>query len=228
MRVVLIGLVVAIGFAPQLSGQAPPQEPAPVQVPAGPKVQVTFEGGTVSLVANGATLREILAEWTRKGGTPFVGAERLSGGPLTLQYDRRPETEVVGSLLRGASGMIMAPRLDASTGKSQLEVVYVLATSTATAVTSNYSTSSYNNPMPQPTVSSASSPDIEIPPAAPGRTGEPPQGAAATPSAPPRPAGVSGVAVPVVAMPPTPGTAPPPATGTPPTTGRGGGGGGGR
>ena len=226
MRVVLIGLVVAIGFAPRLSGQAPPQEPAPVQVPAGPKVQVTFEAGTVSLVANGATLREILAEWTRKGGTPFVGAERLSGGPLTLQYDRRPETEVVGSLLRGASGMIMAPRLDPSTGKSQLEVVYVLATSTATAVTSNYSTPSYN-PMPQPTVSSASSPDIEIPPAAPGRTGEPPQGAAA-PSAPPRPAGVSGVAVPVVAMPPTPGTAPPPATGTPPTTGRGGGGGGGR
>jgi hypothetical protein len=227
MRVSLIGLVVlvgAIGFGPQLSGQAPP--------PTGPKVQITFEeGGTVSLVANGATLREILEEWTRKGGTPFVGADRLSGGPLTLQYQRRPETEVVGSLLRSASGVMMAPRLDASTGASQLQVVYVLATSSATPATSSYSTPVYNNPAPtQPMISSPGSPEVEIPPAAPGRTGEAtPNAPPPTPSTAPRPGGVSGVAVPVVAMPPTPQTAPPPAgPGTPPptTTGRGGGGGG--
>jgi len=214
MRTLLIGFVIVVGFAPSLPGQeqAPPA--------AVPKVQLTFEeGGRVTLVASGATLREILAEWTRKGGTPFVGAERLSGGPMTLQYDRRPETEVVGSLFRSAAGVIMAPRLEGSTGASQLEVVYVLATSSPTS-TGGYTPPTYNAPQ-QTIISSQGVPDVEIPPAAPGRTGEPPQPAPAAPSAPPRPAGVSGVAVPVVAI-------PPPATPPPTTTGRGGGGGGGR
>ena len=233
MRALLLGLVIAIGFGPQLSGQIPSQEPAPVQAPTGPKIQLTFEdGGKVSLVANGATLREILAEWSRKGGTPFVGAERLSGGPLVLQYDHRPETEVVGSLLRSASGVIISPRLEASVGASQIGVVYVLATSNASAATPSYSTPTYSAPPPQ--VSSQGSPDQEVAPiGGPGRAGQPPaQQQQAPPPAPtpaPRPAGMSGVAVPVIGYPSVTTTAPPPTPPTPPptTTGRGGGGGGG-
>ena len=56
--------------------------PGPAQAPGagpqGPKVQLTFERRRlVTLVANGATLREILAEWSRQGGSTFVNAERL-------------------------------------------------------------------------------------------------------------------------------------------------------
>ena len=32
--------------------------------------------------------------------TPFVGTERLPAVPVTVQYDHRPETEVIASLLR--------------------------------------------------------------------------------------------------------------------------------
>lgn len=205
MRPLLIGLMLAVGLAPQVPGFA--------QTPAPPRVQLTFEsGGLVTLVANEATVREVLAEWTRKGGTPFVGAEKLTGSAMTLQYEHRPETEVVNSLLRNASGVVIAPRDPASTGASSLGVVFVVATSNPTL--GGYSTPTYT---PQPQMSTSGSPDQEIPPVGPGRSGEPPQPA---PPPPPRPAGVSGVAVPVVPV--VPVTTPPTTTGG----GRGGGGGG--
>ena len=95
---------------------------------------MTFEpGGLVSLVASNVTIRDILAEWTRKGGTTFPGSERIAGGPVSLQFDHRPETEVVGSILRNASGYMLAPREAGSTAASQLAAVYVVATSNAEA-----------------------------------------------------------------------------------------------
>src|SRR6187399_2800006 len=115
MRPLLIGLVIAIGFAPQLPGLAQ----APAAPPATPKVQVTFEpDGLVSVVANGASIREVLSQWEAKGGTKFNGAERLPGTPLTLQFDHRPETEVMASLLRNAPGVVIAAKGEGATGAS--------------------------------------------------------------------------------------------------------------
>jgi hypothetical protein len=214
MRMLFITAGVAVGLMTQVSGQTP--------APAAPKVQLTFEAdGNVTLIANGATVREILAEWTRKGGTPFYGAERLPATPLSLRFEHRPDAEVIASLLRNAAGYVLGPKRDAAAGASELEVVFVLATSTPSAVT-GYSAPTYTPP-PQPQVSTVGSPDAEIPPVGPGRAGAPPQPNAPPPPGPaPRPSGVSGVAVPVV-----------PVVGVPPTTttgrgGRGGGGGGGR
>lgn len=211
MRNVLIAAVAAVTLVSQVSGQS--------QTPASPKVQLTFEGaGIVSLTASDATVRDILAEWTRKSGTPFVGAERLPATPVTLQFDHRPEAEVIASLLRNASGYVIGPRTEGSTGASAIEVVYVLATSTAT-------TGGYSAPPPAytpPQVSTPGSPASEIPPVGTGPGGQPPaQPQTDTPPPAPRPAGVSGVAVPVVVL---PVTTPPPPSGP----GRGGGGGGGR
>lgn len=209
MRNVLIAAVAAVTLVSQVSGQS--------QTPAAPKVQLTFEGaGVVSLTATDATVRDILAEWTRKGGTPFVGAERLPAAPVTLQFDHRPEAEVIASLLRNASGYVIGPRPAGSTGASGIEVVYILATSIATA-------GGYAAPPPAYTPTQAStqgSPASEIPPAGPGGQPQTPQQTDTPSPAPARPAGVSGVAVPVVVLPVT----------TPPPTGpgRGGGGGGGR
>lgn len=218
MRALLIAAVVALAFAPQLSGQA--QEPAQAAAPVGPKVKITFEAdGLVSLVANGATVREILSEWSRQGGSTFVNAERLSGAPQTLQYEHQPEAVVMSSLLRQAAGFVVGPRREGTRGASSVEVVYILATSNPTA--GGYM-SQPTMPQQQPQISTQGNPDDEIAPVqgrgAPGP--QPGQQPPAQPSSDYRPA-VPSVAVPIVAQPPTTTTTPPTTT-----TGRGGGGGG--
>jgi hypothetical protein len=187
------------------------------QTPAAPRVQIAFEpGGLVTLSASAVGVREILAEWTRQGGTPFVGAERLPATPLTVQFDHQPEAEVIASLLRGASGFVIGPRQEGSTAASTCGVVYVLATSTA-------STATYSAPSPAsyapPQISAPASADTEIPPVGP-RPGQAPPPDAPPPAA--RPGGLNPVAVPIVPVTvPTPTATPPPPSGV----GRGGGGG---
>lgn len=216
MRNALIAIAAAVTLVSQVSGQEPAQTPTPT------KIDIKFEGdGVMSLATTNAPLRDILNEWTRKGGTPFVGAERLTGS-LTLQFEHRPETEVIASLLRSASGYVVGPRQTPSSAASSIEVVYVLATSTAT--TGGYSPAPAYVPPPQPTTQG--NPDTEIPPVNPGRAGQAGTPPPAAPDAPPapRPAGIGGVAVPVVTVPVS--TTPPPTTGTTGTgPGRGGGGG---
>jgi hypothetical protein len=214
MRNALIAIAAAVTLVSQVSGQEPSPTPAPA------KIEITFEGnGVMSLKATNAPLRDILNEWTRKGGTPFVGAERLTGAPLTVEYPHKPETEVVASLLRSASGFVVGPRQAPSSAASSIEVVYVLATSTAT--TGGFSPAPAYAPPPPPTTQG--NPSTEIPPIDPGRAGQagsPPAQPEAPP--PPRPSGIGGVAVPVITVPVSSST-PPPAgtTGTGP--GRGGG-----
>lgn len=216
MRNALIAIAAAVTLVSQVSGQVP--------APAPTKIEIAFEGnGVMSLTATNAQLRDILNEWKRKGGTAFDGAERLMGSALTVQFDHRPETEVMASLLRNASGFVIGPRQSTSNAASSIEVVYVLATSTATS--SGFSPApAYVPPPPPPTTQG--NPDTEVPPVGPGRAGQ--AGAPASqPDAPPpapKPAGVTGVAVPVITV-PVSGSTPPPTgtTGTGP--GRGGGGG---
>ena len=80
MRLALVAAVISIALMPQVSGAV--QDPG---VQTGPKIKLSFEeGGFVTLVSNGANVREILAEWTRQGGSTFVNSDRLVGTPLTL------------------------------------------------------------------------------------------------------------------------------------------------
>jgi hypothetical protein len=213
MRLVLIAAVVALSFTPQTPGSAQ------AQAPAGPRVQITFEpGGLVSLVSNGATLREVLAEWTRQGGSTFVNSERLAQTPLILQFSHQPERDVMASLLRPAAGYLLGPRRAGSIGASSFEVVYILPTSNPSMSGNNFS-----QPVPyqQQQFSTAGAPDDELAPvgrgAPPPQPGQPPPTPAPTPDYN-RPAGVSPVAVPVV---PITTTSPPP-TQPPPPPGRGG------
>jgi len=199
MRTVLIAAAAAVMLVSQVSGQSP----------TAAKVELTFApGGIVTLITHDASLREILAEWTRKSGTPFVGAERLT-----------------------ASGYVLGPRPSGDTNPSQIQVVYVVATSTATS-------GGYSAPQqmsaPPPQVSTVGSPENEIPPIGPGRSGQGPEnfpqnGSAVPQGSPmpaptPRPFGTSPVAVPIVTVPVTTSTPTP----TPTGTGRLGGAGGSR
>ena len=223
----LAGFAAPGGFAQQpvqVPVEAPaavPQEPQPVEK----KLQLSFDGkGNVTLVAQGVTLQEILAEWTRLGGCYFPNADKLSRAMLVpLQFENVPELKVLDSLLRSAAGIVIAPRTARTSGASAFEIVQILATSTAT------STGSYapvNMPPPMPT---AGSPDDEIPPVTP--VNQPQRGAdpnANRSAAPPPPSvGVpaSSVFVPIQPVPSGPapgrgGTTPPPAS--PPPAGSAG------
>ena len=80
--------------------------------PSRRKLQLSFDGqGNVTLIAQGVTLQEILAEWTRLGGCYFPNADKLSRAMLVpLQFENVPELKVLDSLLRSAAGIIVAPR----------------------------------------------------------------------------------------------------------------------
>jgi len=215
MRALLIAAVVALGFAPQVPGLA--QAPAQVPAPQGPKVQITFEpNGLVTLVANGATLREILAEWSRQGGSTFVNSERLTGAPQTLQYQHQSETVVMSSILRQAAGFILGARREGTRGASSFEVVYILPTS-------NPSASGF---MSQPTmpqqqqITTPGNPDDELAPVN-GRGAPGPQPVQAPPPSNEYRPAVPSVAVPIIAQPPTTTTTPSATTPPPATTGSG-------
>jgi len=209
MRLALVAAVISIALMPQVSGAV--QDPSGQ---TGPKVKITFEeGGFVTLVSNGANVREILAEWTRQGGSTFVNSDRLVGTPLTLQFAHQPEKEVMASLLRQAAGYVLGPRRAGTVGVSSFEVVYILPTSNPSA--GGY-TPAPATPYQQQPQFSVGAPDDEIPPV--GRGAPPPQpgtppppGPQPAPSYPPATAAGSGVAVPVIAIPPVSTTPPPPA-----------------
>jgi hypothetical protein len=243
MRARVFAVFAASGVVGLLAGHPTAQEP-PVQVPvitpasvtapvvqAPPqrKLELTFHGdGTVTLLAENATLREILGEWTRKGGARLDGAERLPGASTStpLKYVARPEQEVLKSLLASAAGVILVPRVAGSAGPSRLDAV-VLATSTGTNLYAGQPASP-NSTTQFPT---SGNPNDEIPPVRPVPQPQPnaeqPQQNQAQP---PSPASRPGSVVPIQIVPVTPiNTGGGSTTTTPPTTtGRGGGGGGGR
>lgn len=194
--------------------------------PAPRKLELTFDGqGNVSLTALNVTVREILAEWTRLGGSRFLNVERLTGAPLQIpvQFDRQPEGEVLASLLAGTSGYIIGPKMVGMAGTSRFGTVVIQATSNATASTS-FSPNNFSSASAPPPVTRGN-PDDEIAPVTPPMS---PAGAPAATNANqpgPRPNAPSvGVPAAPVIVPIGPA---PPATPTPPpatTTGRGRGG----
>lgn len=73
-------------------------------------VKVEFLMGKVNLTAQNASVRAILAEWGRVGGTRIVNPERLGGAPVTLQLTGVPERQALDILLRDVGGYMLGPR----------------------------------------------------------------------------------------------------------------------
>ena len=63
---------------------------APALAAAG-DLSLTIVDGRVTLVAQDVTVRQILAEWARIGGTKIVNGDKLIGPPLTLELHDVPE-----------------------------------------------------------------------------------------------------------------------------------------
>jgi hypothetical protein len=94
-------------------------------------VQVSIHDGRVTIVAKDATVRQILTEWARVGRTKIVNAERIPGGPLTIEMKDVPELDALDVLLRTLSGYMASPRAAETPDASQFEAIVVMPTMAA-------------------------------------------------------------------------------------------------
>ena len=99
-------------------------------------VKVEFLMGKVNLKAQNASLRAVLTEWARVGGTRIVNPERLGGQPVTLELVGVPERQALDILLRDVGGFMLGPRQALVPGVSAFDrIVVVSATAGRPAVT---------------------------------------------------------------------------------------------
>ena len=101
---------------------------------AAQQLKLAFNDGLVTIDATSVPVRNILTEWASKGGTKIVGAERISGAPLTLQLIDVPEAKALEVILRSVAGYMAAPR-SSGDGASMYDRILVMATSTPPAAT---------------------------------------------------------------------------------------------
>ena len=138
-------------------------------------VKVEFDNGTVTLVAQNAPVRAILAEWARLGGATIVNGDRMIGAPVTLQLTAVPERQALDVVLRGAAGYMLAPRRAGSKAASTFDRILILPTSTAPRPTPGAAPTPFAGPRPQ-------QPQVRQSPGPPGAVGGDPADAADDPN----------------------------------------------
>ena len=109
--------------APSLSSALPADAQQPVTL--------QFNAGQVTLSAQNAPVRAILAEWARLGGATVVNGDRVAGPPVTLELTDVPERQALDVILRGVAGYMLAPRRAGSMGASAFDRIMILPTSVA-------------------------------------------------------------------------------------------------
>lgn len=99
-------------------------------------LKIDFHEGRVTVDATSVPVRAILAEWGKVGGTNIVGADRISGAPLTVKLINVTEAQALETILRSVAGYMAAPRT-AGVGQSTYDRILVMATTSAPAVATN-------------------------------------------------------------------------------------------
>jgi hypothetical protein len=115
-------------------------------------VKIEFDNGKVTLVAQNAPVRAILAEWARLGGATIVNGDRMVGTPMTLQLSGVPERQALDIVLRGAAGYMLAPRRAGSKAASAFDRILILPTSTAPRVVPAAAPTPFNQQQRPPVV----------------------------------------------------------------------------
>jgi hypothetical protein len=119
-------------------------------------LRLSIANGRVTVVAQDVSLRQILDEWARVGGTKIVGAERLAGPMVTLELQDVPEGKALETLLRSASGYIAKPRVG-TVGASSFDRILIMPPSRAPAMSA--APPQFNTTRTQPTM-----PPLILPP----------------------------------------------------------------
>lgn len=73
-------------------------------------IQFSIHDGRVVLVANDATIADIMAAWAKVGRTTIVNADKIPKDVVTLELRNVSERQVLDILLRTTSGFIAALR----------------------------------------------------------------------------------------------------------------------
>lgn len=115
MRRTLLSFALSVVFAGSASAQQP--------------LKLSFHDGRVTVDATAVPVRTILSEWAKIGGTKVVGAERISGAPVTVKLVNVTEAQALETILRSVAGYLAAPRTAATTGPSVYDRILVMATS---------------------------------------------------------------------------------------------------
>ena len=97
---------------------------------AAQNLKVEFHDGRVSVDATAVPVRAILTEWGKVGGTKIVGAERITGAPLTVKLINVTEAQALETILRSVAGYMAAPR-NTGAGPSMYDRILVMATTSA-------------------------------------------------------------------------------------------------
>jgi hypothetical protein len=105
------------------SWTAAAQQPQPLRL--------EIRAGLVTLRAQNVSLRQILTEWARIGGTRIVNLERVTGAPVTLELTGVTERQALDTLLRNVAGYVLGSRPASATGASAFDRILILASSTA-------------------------------------------------------------------------------------------------
>ncbi|MFO7694450.1 MAG: hypothetical protein R6V57_15295 [Vicinamibacterales bacterium] len=90
------------------------------------EVRLSIKDGRVALVARDATLREILVEWERVGGTRIVNRDRVPGTRLTLEFADVSEEQVLTTLLRPMAGYMASRRIGPEGGASAFSRIVLM------------------------------------------------------------------------------------------------------
>ena len=173
--------------------------------PAQAEVRVKMHDGLVSLTANNATVRQILAEWAVVGQTKIVNAEGIAGGPISLQLTEVPEQLALDIILRTAGGYLAAPRPTAIVNASRFDRILVMPESMPAGATSRAAPAAPTFPAPRQPMSDPDDdqPPLNAPPPAPPLSQRVPPGFNTFPQ-PVTPEQVNGAPPPVQSTPAAP------------------------
>jgi hypothetical protein len=103
---------------------------SPAALAQAQQVSLTMNNGRVTLKTTNATVRQILQEWARVGGTTVVNAEKINSQPVSLTLIDVPEGQALETVLRSAAGYIVAEKQNATATGSRYERIMLLARST--------------------------------------------------------------------------------------------------
>ena len=126
--------------------------PAAAQVST-PGVSLVIRDGKVTLKAEQASLRQILAEWERQGQVKIVGTEKLAGAPVTLTLVDVPEKQALEIVMRGVPGYMAVDRVavaEAPAGNSRFDRVVVMARATTPVAAAPAASLAPSRGMPSP------------------------------------------------------------------------------
>jgi hypothetical protein len=138
---------------PAVAALAVVASPAAAQVST-PGVSLVIRDGKVTLKAEQASIRQILAEWERQGQVKITGTDKLVGAPLTLTLIDIPEKQALEIVMRGVPGYMAVDRVAQAdggpAGSSRFDRVVVMARATTPVAAAPPASLAGSRGMPSP------------------------------------------------------------------------------